>query len=245
MSDQTPRRIPTLKLVAVAIVLGVAAGAGAVYVTDAPSGNGPANGPAATEEKVAGSGAAASADCASAKTVAAALKPYAVGDVAAMTPRDRSTSVGGLAFEDATGKAMSLTDYAGKTLLVNIWATWCVPCRAEMPTLDRLEAKRGGNDFQVVAINIDTGDASKPAEFLRKIGADHVALHRDPSMSVFDDLKKEGLAFGLPVTLLVGARGCLLAAMNGPAEWDGADAERLVDAAVKLQAKAPAPPKPM
>ena len=168
--------------------------------------------------------------------MAASLKPYTVGAVAAMTPEEAPRQMRQLGFEDAGGKPMSLADYKGKTLLVNVWATWCVPCRREMPTLDSLEVKRGGADFQVVAINIDTGDPEKPVKFLKEIGASHVALHRDRSMGVFDDLKKEGLAFGLPVTLLVGRNGCLLAAMNGPAEWDGADALKLVDAAVGLQA---------
>jgi thiol-disulfide isomerase/thioredoxin len=155
-----------------------------------------------------------------------------------MAPEDHPQRLSGLSFQDASGKKMSLADFAGKTLLVNVWATWCVPCRAEMPALDKLEAKLGGKDFQVVAVNIDTGDPNKPAKFLKEIGVTHVKLHRDPTMGVFNELKGQGLAFGLPVSLLVNGKGCLLGAMNGPAEWDGADAAKLIKAAIGLQTKA-------
>lgn len=230
MKDQTPRGLSTLKLAAIVVALGIAAGAGAVYVMGTGSGNAPARVVAAKSAET-----GKSKGCGAAKAVAASLRPYTVGAIAAMNPADEPRQMGGLSFTDAGGKPMTLGDYRGKTLLVNVWATWCVPCRGEMPTLDSLQAKRGGNDFQVIAINVDTGDPEKPAKFLKSIGASHLVLHRDRSMSVFDDLKKEGLAFGLPVTLLVGKNGCLLAAMNGPAEWDGKDAARLVDAAVSSQ----------
>lgn len=232
MSEQKPHRIPTPKLVAIAALLGVVAGAGAVYVKGGLSGNAPPPASAGTS----GPAVAQTEGCGSAKAIAAALEPYATGAVAAMSPQETPRSLSAMSFDDADGKKTSLADFAGKTLLVNIWATWCVPCRTEMPALDRLEAARGGPDFEVVAVNIDTGDASKPEKFLRQVGADHIALHRDATMGVFDHLKKEGLAFGLPVTLLVGRNGCLLAAMNGPAEWDGADAAKLLKSAVDLQA---------
>lgn len=231
MSDKRARHVPTFALVAVAVVLGLLAGAGAVYVRERAAGNPPAD-----PERHAAAQLTPSPECAPARRTAQALTKFSVGDVAAMTPEDAPRLVKDLSFKDAAGKPVSLADYAGKTLLVNIWATWCVPCRAEMPALDKLEAKMGGADFEVVAVNIDTGEPDKPAKFLKQIGVTHVALHRDPTMGVFNDLKKEGLAFGLPVTLLVGKGGCLLAAMNGPAEWDGADAAKLVKAAIDLQA---------
>lgn len=233
MTDQPPRHVSTPKLVAIAVVLGLVAGAGAVYVNEMRSGNVEAP-PAGTETTAS---VEANPQCDGAKGIAQALTPYATGQVAAMSPQDNPRLMSSLSFTDADGKPATLADYAGKTLLVNIWATWCVPCRTEMPALDRLEGKKGGDDFEVVAINIDTGDAEKPVKFLKEIGVEHLALHRDETMGVFNDLKKEGLAFGLPVTLLVGEKGCLLAAMNGPAEWDSEDAARLVTAAIELQQK--------
>lgn len=240
MTDKPPRHISTPKLVAIAIVLGLMAGAGAVYVNETRSGNVETASAAATPAAP----GPASTQCDAAKGTAKALAKYATGAVAAMAPEDEPRPMGALAFEDRDGKPVTLADYAGKTLLVNIWATWCVPCRAEMPALDKLQAKMGGTEFEVVAINIDTGDKQKPVKFLNEIGVKDIELHRDATMGVFNDLKKEGLAFGLPVTLLVGEDGCLLAAMNGPAEWDGSDAAKLVTAAIDLQKKGAAAAAP-
>ena len=141
-------------------------------------------------------------------------------------------SLRSLAFDGPDGKPMTLADRAGKTLLVNLWATWCAPCRAEMPALDALQAAKGGGGFEVVAINVDTGDDVKPRKFLADTGVKTLAYYRDASMGAFNMLKERALALGLPVTLLVDPQGCLVAAMNGPADWSGPDAARLVDAAL-------------
>jgi hypothetical protein len=101
---------------------------------------------------------------------------------------------------------------------------------AEMPALAELQAELGDDDFKVLAINIDTGDVAKPKAFLDEIGVSNLGLYRDASMGVFNTLKKEGLAFGLPVTLMIGKDGCMLGAMNGPAEWAGEDAKALTGA---------------
>lgn len=127
---------------------------------------------------------------------------------------------------------MTLGNLAGKTLLVNLWATWCAPCRAEMPALDELQAELGGEDFEVVAINVDTGSDEKPRKFLGEIGIKSLGYYRDDTIGVFNDLKRRSLALGLPVTLLVDESGCLIANMNGPAEWASDDAKSLVRAAM-------------
>lgn len=221
MSDRRPLRFPSLRLVALAALAGVAAGALAVYVRGMPSGN--------------GQEAAATTDCAPARARAAALKPLAKGDVAAFSVMEEPRPVSPLLFKaGAAGsgqKDLSLADFAGRTVLVNLWATWCVPCREEMPALDELQAAEGGANFEVVAINIDNGDDTKPQAFLAETGIGSLAYYRDNTLSVFNQLKKDGLAFGLPVTLLVDGKGCLLGSMNGPAHWAGADARALVAAA--------------
>src|SRR5690606_27725209 len=142
----------------------------------------------------------------------------------------------GLAFDGPDGKPKTIADFAGKTLLVNLWATWCVPCREEMPALNALQKELGSDRFEVVAINIDTGDDEKPKAFLTETAVDDLAYYRDASMGVFNTLKKEGLAFGLPVTLLMDDKGCLLSAMNGPAAWDSDDAKALIRAATATPA---------
>ena len=147
-----------------------------------------------------------------------------------MAVREEPTALPELAFMSAEGEAMTLAEFAGQALLVNLWATWCAPCRAEMPALAELQAELGGDDFKVLAINIDTGDVAKPEAFLDEIGVSNLGLYRDASMGVFNTLKKEGLAFGLPVTLMIGKDGCMLGAMNGPAEWASTDAKALAGA---------------
>jgi thiol-disulfide isomerase/thioredoxin len=135
-------------------------------------------------------------------------------------------------FHDTAGVARSLADFRGKVLVLNFWATWCAPCRAEMPALDALQREKGSDRFEVVAVNVDTGDDAKPKKFLAETGIEALAAYRDATMGVFNDLKKRSLALGLPVTLLVDPQGCLLANMNGPADWGGADAAKLVEAAL-------------
>ncbi len=168
------------------------------------------------------------AKAAQAKAVAAEAK----GQVAAMLPADPPKSLKALAFNAPDAKPMTLADRAGKTVLMNLWATWCAPCRAEMPALDALQKEKGSEKFEVIAVNVDTGDDTKPKKFLPEIGIQSLGYYRDNTLALFETLKKEGLALGLPVTLLIDGEGCLLASMNGPAEWSSDDAKKLIDQAV-------------
>ncbi len=101
-----------------------------------------------------------------------------------------------------------------------------------MPALNSLQKALGGDRFEVVAINIDTGGDDKPKTFLDEVGVHELGYYRDASMGVFNTLKKEGLAFGLPATLLLDEKGCLIGSMNGPAAWDSEDAKSLIRAAL-------------
>lgn len=149
-----------------------------------------------------------------------------------MLPADPPLSMSSLAFNGPDGAAMTVAELAGKTLLINLWATWCAPCREEMPALNELQATIGGPDFEVVAVNLDTGGDERPKAFLQEIGIDELTYYRDSTLALFNNLKRRGLAIGLPVTLLVDEEGCLLAHMNGPAEWASDDAKRLIEAAM-------------
>ncbi|KPF45167.1 TlpA disulfide reductase family protein [Rhizobium sp. AAP43] len=217
MTEKKPTGLFSTKLVAIAAVAGIVVGAAAVYVRETMSGN-------AVET-------ADAAQCAGTVEKAEALKPYFSGDVAAMVPVSEPRLVEGLTFQDQSGAQMTMANFTNKTVLLNLWATWCVPCREEMPALNNLQKAVGNERFQVLAINIDTGDVEKPQTFLAETGVDALGLYRDASMGVFNTLKRQGLAFGLPVTLLVDGKGCLLGNMNGPAAWDGADAKALIAAA--------------
>jgi thiol-disulfide isomerase/thioredoxin len=138
-----------------------------------------------------------------------------------------------LTFRDAGGAEKTLADWRGRTVLLNLWATWCVPCRKEMPALEALQAKFGGPDFQVVAVNIDTRDPAKPRAWLEEVGIRGLTYYADPSAKVFQELKAIGKAFGMPTTLLIDPAGCELGALAGPAEWASQDAVKLVEAALK------------
>jgi thiol-disulfide isomerase/thioredoxin len=125
-----------------------------------------------------------------------------------------------------------LASFRGRTVLLNLWATWCVPCRKEMPTLDALQGELGGDRFEVVAVNIDTRDPDKPKEFLKQIGVKKLAYYTDPSAKTFQDLKNIGRAFGMPTTLLIDPHGCEIGTIAGPAEWASKDALKLIEAAL-------------
>lgn len=175
-----------------------------------------------------------SADPACASTVALTRRvaPLAKGEVAAVVVADAPRQLPTITFSDAAGQSKSLADWRGKTVLLNLWATWCVPCRREMPALDALQRELGGKNFQVVAVNIDTRDPAKPKAWLAETGVKNLAYYADPSAKVFQQLKAIGKAFGMPTTLLVDTNGCEIASLAGPAEWASPDALALVKAAL-------------
>jgi len=170
--------------------------------------------------------------CTGREKVLASMKPLAKGEVAAVQVPKASQKIPDLAFKTPDGQPTSLVALQGKTLLVNLWATWCVPCRKEMPALDRLQQQLGGRDFEVVAINIDQRNLDRPKRFLDEIGVKAFAYYADPDAKVFQDLQKIGRALGMPTTLIVDAQGCELAHLAGPAEWDTPDAVALIKAAM-------------
>ena len=171
--------------------------------------------------------------CKPAVETARRMAPLARGEVAAVGVAKASKPLPPLAFKDAEGAEKTLADWRGRTVLLNLWATWCVPCRKEMPALDALQAKMGGPDFAVVAINIDTRDTDKPRAWLKEVGVEKLGYFADSSARVFQDLKAAGKAFGMPTTLLLDPNGCEIATLSGPAEWASEDALKLISAALK------------
>jgi thiol-disulfide isomerase/thioredoxin len=121
-----------------------------------------------------------------------------------------------LSFADGDGKAMDLDAFRGKVVLLNIWATWCVPCRKEMPTLDKLQATLGGPDFAVVALSIDRVGLEPVRKFYTDIGIRNLALYIDRSGKAAITVG----AVGLPATLLIDRQGREFGRLIGPAEWD-------------------------
>jgi thiol-disulfide isomerase/thioredoxin len=174
----------------------------------------------------------ANAACGPALATARRIAPLAHGEVAAVQVASEARALPPLAFTDATGAPKTLADWHGRTVLLNLWATWCVPCRKEMPALQALQQKLGGATFEVVAVNIDTRDPQKPKAWLRDVGVDQLAYYADPSAKVFQELKLIGKGFGMPTSLLIDPSGCEIATLAGPAEWASDDAVALVKAAL-------------
>jgi thiol-disulfide isomerase/thioredoxin len=170
--------------------------------------------------------------CRPALALAKQVESYTRGEVAAVNVAKSPLKIPDLTFHDASGQQRSLADWRGKTVLLNLWATWCVPCRQEMPTLDALQGELGGPNFQVVAVNIDTRDPAKPKAFLQEIGVKHLGYYADPSAQSFQELKEIGRAFGMPTTVLVDPHGCEIGTIAGPAEWSSPDAVKLIQAAL-------------
>jgi thiol-disulfide isomerase/thioredoxin len=213
-SETTPRSRarPTLAL---AGMIGVAAlGLAVLYGRTGEPGNG------------------AAAGCSAKPGVLSAMSDLARGEIAALKVSRTPAMLPPLAFNGPNGEALTLADFKGKTVLLNLWATWCVPCRQEMPALARLQADMGGPDFQVVAVNIDTRNADKPKAWLADNGIQGLTYYSDPAAKVFQELKLVGKAFGMPTTLIVGPDGCELANLAGPAEWASGDGKALIGAAL-------------
>jgi len=169
--------------------------------------------------------------CRPSAELAKRLAPLAHGEVAAINIAAEPQKLPDLAFNDAAGRPHKLSDFKGRTVLLNLWATWCVPCRREMPALDALQAKLGDDTFQVLAVNIDTRNPEKPKAWLDEVGIKQLGYFADPSAKVFQDLKAIGKAIGMPTTLLIDRQGCELGVLAGPAEWASDDAIKLIEAA--------------
>lgn len=198
----------------VAGLIGLGAGAIAFYWTGGPARN------------------ASSAACAAARATAAKLQPLARGEVAAFKVTEAPMVAPNLSFKAPDGRQLTMADFRGRMVLLNLWATWCAPCRHEMPALDRLQETLGSERFEVVAVNIDTRNPDRAATWLTETGIRKLANYNDHSARIFQDLKTAGRAFGMPTTLLIDGNGCELGFIAGPAEWASEDALRLIRTAL-------------
>lgn len=202
-----------------AIAFGVAAvvAFAAVYVTLGRPDNAvpAASRPAAAPERPAPSGPGSNA--------------LSQGDMAAFVFKKTPEELPDFKFQDGSGKERSLSEWRGKVVLLNLWATWCLPCRREMPALDRLQSAAGSDKFEVVAISVDRKGLEASRKFLTDTKVKNLALYVDTSARLNSELR----AVGLPATLLIDAQGREIGRLLGPAEWDSEDALRLVRSVVK------------
>ncbi len=163
------------------------------------------------------------------------LARLATGEVAAFevaTSPDKGDLAHDLAFDGPDGARRSVADFRGRAVLLNLWATWCEPCKREMPALDKLQAELGGPRFDVVAVNVDTRNLDRPKAWLENTGIRSLAYFSDREARIFQTLRRAGLAEGMPTTLLFDAHGCRLGRVSGPAEWASPEGLALVRAAL-------------
>jgi thiol-disulfide isomerase/thioredoxin len=214
MPEKAKKPASIARFLAIFAIFGAFSGLAAVYLTMGGLGNGQA------------------AICSTDRTVTGRLKPLARGEVAGMLVPDQPRKLPDLAFTDDAGKELTLKDFAGKTVLLNLWATWCAPCREEMPALDQLQTELGGADFTVAAVSVDTQAPEKAKDFLKELKIGKLAFYADPTARLFQDLKLAGRAVGLPTTILVDKEGCEIGYLPGPANWASEDAKALIRAAL-------------
>jgi peroxiredoxin len=124
----------------------------------------------------------------------------------------------------ATGRATTLADYKGKVILLNIWATWCQPCRVEMPAIERLHQKLGGRDFQIVSVSIDADGDSVVAAYARDLGLTFQILHNQSG-----DIQQIYQTTGVPESFVIDRDGIIVKKVIGAAEWDGPVNETLIE----------------
>ena len=143
--------------------------------------------------------------------------------------RNPPLDLAAISFQDASGAEKSLADFKGKAVLLNLWATWCGPCRTEMPSLDRLQKELGSDSFEVVALSLDRAGKDAAQKFYDEIKVQNLKLYIDPTMKAGNALR----AIGMPTTLLIDKDGREVGRLPGPAEWDTPAAKTIITEALK------------
>ena len=150
------------------------------------------------------------------------------GDMRKLNFHDEPVAAGTTPFESEDGSEMRLSDLAGRYVVLNFWATWCAPCRKEMPTLSALQRAMGGDDFAVVTIATGRNDPVGMAQFFAETGVDNLPLHRDPQQR----LAREMGVLGLPITVILNRDGMEIARLQGDADWASDSAKAIIGALI-------------
>ena len=155
-------------------------------------------------------------------------KALSTGTLAAFLIHPEPKPLPDIAFADGEGKPLKLSDWKGRVVLINLWATWCAPCRKEMPDLAKLQRELGSDQFEVVAISVDRKGAEASSAFLKETGSDALKLYVEPTTKIVGELQSAGL----PATILVDRQGRELGRLLGPAHWAAPEAFALIKAAI-------------
>lgn len=205
------------------VLLAASALTAGVYVSRQGHDNAP------TAKVAAAPGGATAAAAGATSPPASAGVRHNTGKVAAFVYKSAPEAVPTFPFFDSAQQTKTIETFKGKVILLNLWATWCGPCREEMPSLDRLQKELGSDKFEVVAVSVDKNGFDKAREFMKDAGVASLNFYADPSSRAAHHVK----AVGMPATLLVDEQGREIGRLLGPAEWDSSDAKRLIEAALR------------
>ena len=153
-----------------------------------------------------------------------AVNPLSQGEMIKFVFKKEPEPVGEIKFVDGSGAARTLAEFKGRVVLMNIWATWCVPCRKEMPALDKLQESMGSDKFEVVAMSVDRAGVAASAKFLESINVKNLKLYADPTARLNGVLK----VFAMPSSILIDAEGREVGRLLGEADWNSEDAKKLI-----------------
>lgn len=153
-----------------------------------------------------------------------ALKEARSGDMKKLVIHDAPRVRLERAFENRDGAAKHISDWEGKVVVLNFWATWCPPCRKEMPSFDRLQAAMGSDGFEVLALSMDRASVRKIDDFFMSIDVKHLEVYREPSLRI----GTEAGVLGMPITLILDRQGREIARLQGEAEWDAPAAQDIL-----------------
>ena len=207
---------PKIRLLPIIIIIAFLSGVAAFYMTTPPSGN-PDD--AVSEQENTDTGP---------NLVASPYSDYAMGNLKKMVFHKTPKIFKELSFFNAAGESVGLDIFAGNYVVLNFWATWCVPCREETPSLDALQTHFKGQPLKVVALSTDRGSADKPKKFLTDLNIEELAFFHDPKSQA---ARGTGL-FGLPTTLLFDMQGREIGRIAGEAVWDAPEVKVFLEALI-------------
>ncbi|MEM8979417.1 MAG: TlpA disulfide reductase family protein [Pseudomonadota bacterium] len=205
------------------LALGAGAIGGAVLLFMQPK-PGPETPPSAQETSAAPSAAADTS--APGSTTAQTVAELRQGTMQKLQFHNEAKPVSQTAFLGEDGDTLDMEAFEGKHVILNFWATWCAPCRKEMPMLSALQTEFGGPDFEIVTVSTGRGNPIALTKFFDEIGVSNLPEHRDPDQAFARDMG----VLGLPITVMISPDGEEVARMQGDAHWDSPSAKAIVAA---------------
>ncbi|HYN00205.1 MAG TPA: TlpA disulfide reductase family protein [Aestuariivirgaceae bacterium] len=200
-------------------IAGIIACVAAIYIVSGPNSN-PPTGVRAVPQ--------AQTPELSGRAINKITRDMATGALSAFVVKPERRPMPELVFFDGAGGRRSLSEWRGRVVLLNLWASWCAPCREEMPSFAALQRRFGSKDFEVVAISVDRGGAKVAQQFLDETQSRLLRLYIDPSAKSIETIT----ALGLPATVLIDREGKEVGRLLGPADWTSPEAYRLINVAI-------------